>query len=120
MTLDKLPLGQDAVITAVGGEGALRCRLLDMGLIPKTTVRVEKVAPLGDPIELHLRGYELTIRAEDAKKIEIVSDKTASTKAPASCPPHAAGRGRRHGHREKNGIQANWQKDGAAWPEEGK
>lgn len=46
MTLDKLPLGQEAVITAVGGEGALRCRLLDMGLIPKTRVRVEKVAPL--------------------------------------------------------------------------
>ena len=49
MTLDKLSIGGSGVITAVGGEGALRCRLLDMGLIPKTTVRVEKVAPLGDP-----------------------------------------------------------------------
>ena len=47
MTLDKLPLGQEAVITAVGGEGALRCHLLDMGLIPKTKVRVEKIAPWG-------------------------------------------------------------------------
>ena len=120
MTLDKLPVGQTRRIAAVGGQGALRRRLLDMGLTPKTQVTVQKVAPMGDPIELHLRGYELTIRAEDAKKIEIVSDKSASTKAPASCPPHAAGRGRRHGHREKNGIQANWQKDGAAWPEEGK
>ena len=46
MTLDKLPLGQEAVITAVGGEGALRCRLLDMGLIPKTRVRVEKICLL--------------------------------------------------------------------------
>ena len=66
MTLDKLPLGQEAVITAVGGEGALRCRLLDMGLIPKTRVRVEKVAPLGDPLELRVRGYSLSLRMEDA------------------------------------------------------
>ncbi len=71
MTLDKLEAGGSAVITAVGGEGALRCRLLDMGLIPKTRVMVRKVAPLGDPIELFLRGYELTIRLEDAQKIEI-------------------------------------------------
>ena len=71
MTLDKLPLGQEAVITAVGGESALRCRLLDMGLIPKTRVRVEKVAPLGDPLELRVRGYSLSLRKEDAGKIEV-------------------------------------------------
>ena len=71
MTLDKLPLGQEAVITAVGGEGALRCRRLDMGLIPKTRVRVEKVAPLGDPLELRVRGYSLSLRMEDAGKIEV-------------------------------------------------
>lgn len=71
MTLDKLPVGDTAVITAVGGEGALRCRLLDMGLIPRTKVTVHKVAPLGDPIELFLRGYSLTIRIDDAKLIEI-------------------------------------------------
>lgn len=71
MTLDKLPLGQEAVITAVGGEDALRCRLLDMGLIPKTRVRVEKVAPLGDPLELRVRGYSLSLRKEDAGKIEV-------------------------------------------------
>ena len=71
MTLDKLPLGQEAVITAVGGEGALRCRLLDMGLIPHTRVRVEKVAPLGDPLELRVRGYSLSLRKEDAGKIEV-------------------------------------------------
>lgn len=69
MTLDLLPLGQEAVITAVGGEGALRCRLLDMGLIPRTAVRVEKVAPLGDPIELRVRGYALSLRKEDARNI---------------------------------------------------
>lgn len=71
MTLDILPLGQEAVITAVGGGGALRCRLLDMGLIPKTAVRVEKVAPLGDPLELRVRGYTLTLRKEDARNIQV-------------------------------------------------
>lgn len=71
MTLDKLEIGREAVITAVGGEGALRCRLLDMGLIPKTKVMVQKIAPMGDPIQLRIRGYELTIRKEDAGKIEV-------------------------------------------------
>ena len=71
MTLDLLPLGQDAVITAVGGAGALRLRLLDMGLMPETTVRVEKIAPLGDPIELRVRGYALSLRKEDARNIQV-------------------------------------------------
>ena len=71
MTRDTLPIGQTAVITAVGGEGALRCRLLDMGLIPKTTVRVEKIAPLGDPIELRVRDYALSLRKEDARNIQV-------------------------------------------------
>lgn len=73
MTLDTLPIGKDAVITKVGGQGALRCRFLDMGIIPKTRVRVVKTAPLGDPIEIHVRDYELTIRKEDAKQIEVNS-----------------------------------------------
>lgn len=71
MTLDKLKTGNRGIITSIGGSGALRRRLLDMGLTPNTMVMVRKVAPLGDPIELFLRGYELTIRQEDAKKIEI-------------------------------------------------
>ena len=71
MTLDKLKVGAYGVIEAVGGEGALRRRLLDMGLTPRTRVMVRKVAPMGDPIELFLRGYELTIRKDDAMKIEI-------------------------------------------------
>ena len=71
MTLDTLPTGQPAVITAVGGEGALRCRLLDMGLIPRTQVTLQKIAPMGDPIEIRVRGYELTLRLEDARKIEL-------------------------------------------------
>ena len=70
MTLEELPIGKRATITAVGGEGTLRCRLLDMGLIPKA-VEVRKVAPMGDPIEIRIRGYELTIRREDAAKIEV-------------------------------------------------
>ena len=74
MTLDELKIGSSAVITAVGGDGALRCRLLDMGLTPRTRVTLQKVAPMGDPIELYLRGYVLTIRAEDAAKIEIEED----------------------------------------------
>ena len=71
MTLDKLPVGKSAVITAVGGEGPLRCRLLDMGLIPRTRVTLQKTAPMGDPIQIRVRGYELTIRLADAAKIEI-------------------------------------------------
>ncbi|MBO5208979.1 MAG: ferrous iron transport protein A [Lachnospiraceae bacterium] len=71
MTLDQVAVGQESIITKVGGEGELRCRLLDMGLIPKTKVKVQKMAPMGDPIEIHLRGYELTIRKEDAQKIEV-------------------------------------------------
>ena len=71
MTLDQLSIGASAVITAVGGEGALRCRLLDMGLIPRTRVTLQKVAPMGDPIEIRVRGYELTLRVEEAKKIEV-------------------------------------------------
>lgn len=71
MTLNEFPVGKAAVITKVGGAGALRCRLLDMGLIPKTKIVITKVAPMGDPIELRLRGYTLTIRIEDAKNIEV-------------------------------------------------
>lgn len=71
MTLDKLPIGKTAVIISVGGEGNLRCHLLDMGLIPHTEVSVRKAAPLGDPIEIYLRGYTMTIRKDDAAKIEI-------------------------------------------------
>ena len=71
MTLDQLKVGKSARIKTVGGEESLRCRLLDMGLTPRTIVTVRKVAPMGDPIELHLRGYELTLRREDAEKIEV-------------------------------------------------
>jgi len=71
MTLNELPIGRKSKIIEVRGEGALRRRLLDMGLTPHTEVMVRKVAPMGDPIEIHLRGYELTIRIDDAKNIEV-------------------------------------------------
>ena len=71
MTLNELTIGDSAAITAVGGEGALRCRLLDMGLTPRTVVTLRKVAPMGDPIEIHVRGYELTLRVEDARQITV-------------------------------------------------
>ena len=72
MTLDELKAGESGVISEVGGEGALRLRLLDMGLIPRTRVKIQKLAPLGDQITL--RGYELTIRKDDASKITVVKD----------------------------------------------
>jgi len=71
MNLAELEIGKSAIITAVGGDGALRCRLLDMGLIPKTEVTLQKAAPMDDPIEIHIRGYELTLRREEAEKIEV-------------------------------------------------
>ena len=71
MTLNELHIGDTAAITAVGGEGALRCRLLDMGLTPCTLVTLRKVAPMGDPIEIRVRGYELTLRVEDAREITV-------------------------------------------------
>lgn len=71
MTLAQLKVGGSAVIKTVGGEGALRLRFLDMGLIPKTPVKVQKVAPMGDPIQILIRGYELTVRKDDAEKIEV-------------------------------------------------
>ncbi len=72
MTLDMLAIGKTAIIKSVGGEGPLRLRLLDMGLIPRTAVTMRKIAPMGDPIEITVRGYELTLRKEDARNIELV------------------------------------------------
>ena len=71
MTLNELKIGQSAKIVSVGGEGSLRNRLIDMGLIPHTELTLRKVAPMGDPIEIHIRGYELTLRLDDAAKIEV-------------------------------------------------
>lgn len=71
MTLKDLNIGKSACVLSVGGEKVLRHRLLDMGITPRTIVTVKKVAPMGDPIELLLRGYVLTLRLEDAEKIVV-------------------------------------------------
>ena len=71
MTLRDLSVGESARVLTVGGEKVLRRRLLDMGITPRTVIAVKKTAPMGDPIELLLRGYVLTLRLEDAEKITI-------------------------------------------------
>ena len=71
-TLRDVKVGKSCIIAKVHGEGALRRRIMDMGLTKGTEVFVRKVAPLGDPLELNLRGYELTIRKDDAEMIEVL------------------------------------------------
>ena len=91
MRLNELKPGQAAVIETVGGEGALRQHFLDMGVIPGTEVTVIKLAPMGDPMELRIHGYELTLRLSEAEKIEIVpTDRKAADaeKVPQRSPEH--------------------------------
>jgi len=71
MTLNELGVGGSAKIIKVNGSGALRDRLLDMGLTPRTKVMIRKMAPMGDPMEVSLRSYALTLRIDDAKNIEV-------------------------------------------------
>ena len=79
MKLSELKIGQTAIVTAIKGQGALRQHLLDMGMIPQAEVTTVKFAPMGDPMELRIHGYELTLRLADAEQIEIapVSRKAA-------------------------------------------
>ena len=94
MTLKELSVGSSAIVTTVGGEGALRQHFLDMGVIPGAQVTLVKFAPMGDPMELRIHGYELTLRLADAEKIEIQpvsaqpAQKTAPTKAVADATAH--------------------------------
>ena len=71
MTMDELKPKQSAYIRSVGGAGALRHHLLDMGLTPKTEVTLQKIAPMGNPVQIELRGYELTLRLDEAQKIKM-------------------------------------------------
>lgn len=71
MTLDQITPGKEVIIETVGGEGLLRKRLLEMGLTPNTRIKVRKVAPMGDPMEVYLRSYVLTLRKEDAAKVTV-------------------------------------------------
>ena len=74
MTLAELKIGQTATILNVGGEGGLRQHFLDMGVLPGVPVTLVKYAPMGDPMELRVHGYELTLRRADARKIEVRED----------------------------------------------
>ena len=87
MTLKELKIGESAVIDTVGGTGELRQHFLDMGLIPGEKVTLVKFAPMGDPMELQIHGYELTLRLDDAARIEITP-----AEAPAAAPARKAGR----------------------------
>ena len=93
MTLAEIKVGQDAVLRTIGGQGELRHHLLDMGLTPGTEVTLRKVAPMGDPIEVELRGYELTLRLADAAKIEVdnvhETDRAAARHGTRLCPTPA-------------------------------
>ena len=84
MTLRDLKIGESAEIVSVGGEGSLRQHFLDMGIIPGASVTLMKYAPMGDPMELRIHGYELTLRLDDAAKIEIceAADGKCKTDAP--------------------------------------
>ncbi len=90
MTLKELGIGKSGIIRTVGGEGALRQHFLDMGVIPGAEVTVIKYAPMGDPVELKIHGYELTLRLADAEKIEIdeVSEKKIREKKKISAGEH--------------------------------
>lgn len=70
-TLAELKPGESGIVTKVGGQGALRRRLLDMGITPHTRILLRKTAPMGDPLELYLRGFDLSIRKADAAFIEL-------------------------------------------------
>ena len=70
-TLDKLEKGETGLIKSVGGEGKIRRRLFDMGVTPGAEVLLRKKAPLGDPIEITIRGYELTLRKDEAKNVVV-------------------------------------------------
>ena len=70
-TLKDVPVGENAVVKRLHGEGPVKRRIMDMGITKGVEIHVRKVAPLGDPIELNLRGYELSVRKADAEMIEV-------------------------------------------------
>ena len=70
-TLKEVPIGESAIVLKLHGEGAVRRRIMDMGITKGTSLYVRKVAPLGDPIQISVRGYELSIRKADAETIEV-------------------------------------------------
>lgn len=75
MTLRELKPGQEGVVASIGTKGPMKRRIMEMGVTPGITVKVIKVAPLGDPIEINIRGYELSLRKDEAEQIELLSCK---------------------------------------------
>lgn len=71
MTLFDCAINQQVRVLSIDGESAIRKRLIDMGITTNTIIKIKKVAPMGDPIEVHLRGYELSLRKDEAKKIQV-------------------------------------------------
>ncbi|MGF7143096.1 ferrous iron transport protein A [Anaerotaenia torta] len=71
MTLNDLKPGQQGIVTSIGEKGPVRKRIMDMGVTPGAAVKVIKVAPLGDPIEVNIRGYELSLRKSEASQITV-------------------------------------------------
>ena len=83
MNLGELKAGESCVVVSVGGQGALRQHFLDMGIIPGAEITIVKFAPLGDPVEVRIHGYELSLRLDDAAKIAVTKiDKTEEAEAP--------------------------------------
>ena len=82
MKLNELQIGKSAVITEVGGDGALRQHFLDMGVLPGAEVTAVKLAPMGDPMELRIHGYELTLRITDAAEITIEPSESTEKERP--------------------------------------
>ncbi len=105
MTLKELKIGTSATVNAVGGDGALRQHFLDMGIIPGAEVTAVKLAPMGDPMELKIHGYELTIRIADAEKIDVTltehSKESETVTAKKKKTPHPGlGEGGKFHHKE--------------------
>ena len=80
MTLKELHPGQSGIVAHLGGEGPLRRRMIDMGITPGTRIKVIMTAPLGDPVKVILRGYELSLRKDDAARIDILENSVEGRK----------------------------------------
>ena len=101
MTLRDLEIGESCIIKEVGGEGALRQHFLDMGVIPGVEVTLIKYAPMGDPMELRIHGYELTLRLDDAEKIEISTERRKGDRRVENKGANSEGIDRRKADRRK-------------------
>jgi ferrous iron transport protein A len=99
-TVDKLRPGEQGIVAHLGGSGALRRHIIDMGITPGAVVIMRKTAPLGDPLEINVRGYELSLRKSEAQHITVGVDIDIGIGAGVQSPGNRARvrKGRRHGH----------------------